>query len=590
MPSLRKVITISCLIGPAALSLASATDRGNPRPQYPGQGGGGARGLQDVAAKVPVALPVSDPDAQRNLRDRPNPRPQYPGSGGGGARGLQGIVESGSCCGWSSNQYSGLTAFDTNGESRRAFQNCRAIVDRNTGQNVCRAGWVLMRGRVTVSCSPIFSTNECGVIRSSSTGRRLGEETETATEQTTEVEEPEAVSNEVLETDAEMEAQSTTVLVDETSERLLQDTIGNPSPGCPLSTRLVNRPTPLCGSFGDSPAWIRGVFRLSILNCPGQPSRVIRTDFVRCDDPTRRLAEESESDHENLPEADDSSATSSSSGSTTSAPERALQSSVVAQLLGNIFGNALSSVVPSPACTAYLTNALQKYNDRTWSANTLRVHIEQTGCASFEEGSGRRLLEEGVAAGDSPAERQLGQDSIGPLPPTSCPLTTRIINKPTPLCGPWDKLPTWKRGDFRQSVVTCPGLPARVIREEFIGCNDPTRLLTEVVPAQTESDTQGTMAETETQPERSGDTTRTGLEVEEASVWISSSPSSPSQGGQLSGRVDQTLKFVEPSSDLMCCLYYGRGGPFTFTTRQGCVNLVGGRVVERDYCRHIVFR
>ena len=66
------------------------------------------------------------------------------------------------------------------------------------------------------------------------------------------------------------------------------------------------------------------------------------------------------------------------------------------------------------------------------------------------------------------------ENSIRPLEKSFCEMTVEKKSIPTPLCGAFSRLPTWKRGDFRYIYLKCPEEPKRLDRVILLKCDDPT--------------------------------------------------------------------------------------------------------------------
>jgi hypothetical protein len=55
---------------------------------------------------------------------------------------------------------------------------------------------------------------------------------------------------------------------------------------CPARFVKENKPTPLCGSFGELPTWGRGNFNQTYLKCEGEAEYLWKEVFLGCSDPT----------------------------------------------------------------------------------------------------------------------------------------------------------------------------------------------------------------------------------------------------------------------------------------------------------------
>ena len=55
---------------------------------------------------------------------------------------------------------------------------------------------------------------------------------------------------------------------------------------CPLRIVTITKPTPLCGSYGESPAWMNGKFQQLWMQCPGRSETMTNESFIECDDRT----------------------------------------------------------------------------------------------------------------------------------------------------------------------------------------------------------------------------------------------------------------------------------------------------------------
>src|SRR5688572_19971800 len=59
--------------------------------------------------------------------------------------------------------------------------------------------------------------------------------------------------------------------------------------------------------------------------------------------------------------------------------------------------------------------------------------------------------------------------SVDKEDPNRCVARFNVINKPTPLCGSYGELPTFQRGNFKQTFLTCKNQPEYLWKEEFAG-------------------------------------------------------------------------------------------------------------------------
>jgi hypothetical protein len=55
---------------------------------------------------------------------------------------------------------------------------------------------------------------------------------------------------------------------------------------CAARTVVVNKPSPLCGSFGESPTFLRGDIQQIFLTCPGKEEYLWKETLLACKDPT----------------------------------------------------------------------------------------------------------------------------------------------------------------------------------------------------------------------------------------------------------------------------------------------------------------
>jgi hypothetical protein len=63
--------------------------------------------------------------------------------------------------------------------------------------------------------------------------------------------------------------------------------IGEPTgPSCAARTVVINKPHPLCGSFGETPAFLRGDVQQIYLTCPGKEEYLWKETLLGCKDPT----------------------------------------------------------------------------------------------------------------------------------------------------------------------------------------------------------------------------------------------------------------------------------------------------------------